>query len=165
MYTVQRCINRTRDAATKQQIQESLGPLICCQHLSFCWLRQSVSTGHSSSMPLAQLEPQLKQLISLCMGKYSITNTTLIGMIQSQLDYQLVAWPANAQPAHSLTVTVSASTVHLTWEIAVGTLRETAQRSRAEAAQASLPAAVPPGAQQWLQCLGTVGHQEQGCRM
>ena len=65
LYTVQQYMDSDSKAATNQQVWERLGPLIRCQHLSHYWLLLSVLSESADSMPLAKMQPQLKQLRQL----------------------------------------------------------------------------------------------------
>lgn len=122
LFTVQDYLDRHENATAKQHIQERLGPLIRCQHLSHYWLLLAAFSEDSDKMPVAQLRPHLKQLVMMRSAKASITAAVL----KSQL--------ADAPPSWLLgkRIITPVNDVQLTWELSVGDLRDTAKRCAAE---------------------------------
>lgn len=147
LYTVQRYLDKACLADTasgsdsdtiRQRIQERLGPLIRCQHLSHYWLTLSVLSDDADDMPLAQLKPQLKQLLLMRSVKPRASFTA--DKLQEQL--------ANAPPSWQQGKRASApvSSVQLTWELDVGAVRQAAQCSAEQGERVSLnsPCVTPP---------------------
>jgi hypothetical protein len=114
-------MDNVSNAATKQHIQERLGPLIRCQYISQYWLLLSVLSDDAGSMPLAQLRPQLKQLLTVRSAKVGAADAEVHAEIE------------DAPPSWILCrrSTASVSTVQLTWELDIGALREVAQHCAA----------------------------------
>jgi hypothetical protein len=110
------------DTATKQRIQERLGPLIRCPHLSHYWLLLSTSSEGAGTMPLAQLRPQLQQLLLLRSAKARITAAVL----KEELPDAPPSWRLGKR------IITRVKEVHLTWELAVGELRDAARRAATE---------------------------------
>jgi hypothetical protein len=106
-----------------EQIQERLGPLIRCQHLSHFWQLLSVVSEDADEMPLGQLQPQLKQMLMLRTLKASTTSTELKGVLKEDVPPSWLLGKRSITPVR---------TVQLTWELDVSTLREKAQRSAAK---------------------------------
>lgn len=113
---------------SREHIQKRLGPLLRCQHLSQYWLLLSAMSYGSYSMPLFQLERELKQLLTLRTLNPSATSAEMKGVVE----YAPPSWFLGERSISSV------STVQLTWELDVSTLRETAQRSAAEQEQWTL---------------------------
>jgi hypothetical protein len=124
------------DAAAKQRVQERLGPLIRCQHLSHYWLLLAAISEDADSMPVAQLRPQLKQLLLMRSAKSSIPAAVL----KSQLVDMPPSWLLGKRTIIPL------KEVQLAWELNVGELRDTAMRCAAEreAQLLTCPGITPP---------------------
>lgn len=122
LYTVQEYMNSASGGDdTEEQIQERLGPLVRCQHLSQYWLLMSAYSKDAESMPLAKLLQQLKALLMLRMSVPSATADVLHSEVSK-------APPSWALDQRSI---VPGSTVHLTWELDINQLRQAAKRSTA----------------------------------
>lgn len=136
LYTVRRYMACASDAASKQRIRERLGPLIRCQHLSLYWLMLSAFSEDAGSMPLAQLQPQLKPLVMLRNANPRVTASEL----KELLKYPPSSWLLAPRSRHPV------SAVQLTWELDVSKLREAAQRSAAQQEECRLtsPGITPP---------------------
>jgi hypothetical protein len=136
LYTVQQYMNHVSCVATKEQIQECLGPLIRCQHLSHYWLHLSASSRSAASMPLGQLQPQVKQLLTLRIAVPSATPAELHNMVPD----------ASSSWALGQRSTIPVSRVELEWELDISTLREAAKRSAAEQEEQCMasPSVTPP---------------------
>jgi hypothetical protein len=121
---------------SREHIQKRLGPLLRCQHLSQYWLLLSAMSYGSYSMPLFQLERELKQLLTLRTLKPSATSAEMKVVVE----YAPPSWFLGQRSISPV------STVQLTWELDVSTLRETAQRCAAEqeGRQLDSPGVTPP---------------------
>jgi hypothetical protein len=135
---VQQYLERTSDAASDQQIQERLGPLIRCQHLSQFWLLLSVVSDDAGQMPLAQLQPQLKRLLTLRSATVTVAATA--AELKDELGEIPPSWLLGER---SIT---PVRTVELTWDLEVSKVREAAQRSAAQQQRGILtsPGVTPP---------------------
>jgi hypothetical protein len=131
-------MDNVSNAATKQHIQERLGPLIRCQHLSQFWLLLSVMSDDAGLMPLAQLRPQLKRLLTL--RSATVTVAATVAEFKDELGDIPPSWFLGYR---SIT---PVSAVELTWELEVSKLREAAQRSAAQQQRGTLtsPGMTPP---------------------
>ena len=136
LYTVQQYMDNASDDKGTQQIQERLGPLIRCQHLSHYWLLLSAHSESAESMPLAKLQPQLKKLLML---RIAVPKATAV-VLQSEVPGAPSSWALGQRSI------VPVSKVVLRWELDVSTLRDAAQRCAVEQKRQYLtsPGVTPP---------------------
>jgi hypothetical protein len=125
-----------KDATAKQRICERLGPLIRCQHLSRYWLLLAAFSDDADAMPVAQLRPQLKQLVLM----RSATASLPAAVLKERLADVPPSWLLGKRTVTPI------KEVQLTWELNVGELRDAARRCAAEQKPVDLvcPGVTPP---------------------
>jgi hypothetical protein len=125
LYTARQYISNLEDEQY-DQAQQQLARVIRCPHLSRFWLSGSVNSADAGDMLLAELQPQLRQLLLLrdAQEDYNV----------EAADLQEGGWLAGAPPSWALGRRASkpVRSVQLEWQLDVSELRDAAHRSAAK---------------------------------